>query len=103
MTNDARDPATLPVCAANADGGKDPRPLPSFALAANAEGGIINGEAPALARGAGEGSSLHTYPAEGEGLTLLECVLEGGNSCLSVCVEDEAFLVAGDQLFLECC
>ena len=69
---------------------------------------MINGEAPALARGAGEGSSLDTYFAEGEGLTLLECVLEGGKSCLSVCVGDEAFLLAGngeDEAFLglECC
>ena len=73
---------------------------------------MINGDAPALARGAGEGSSFATYPAaeeealHREGLTLLECVLEGGKSapsCLSVCVEDEGFLVAGDQLFLECC
>jgi hypothetical protein len=70
---------------------------------------MISGDAPALARGAGEGS-LDTYPAEGEalhreGLTLLDCVLEGGKSSLSVCVgegEDEAFLVADDQVFLEC-
>ena len=55
---------------------------------------MINGDAPALARGAGE-ESLETYPAEGEGLILLECVLEGGKSCLSVCVGDEAFLLAG--------
>ena len=100
LANDARDPTTLPVYD---DGGKDPSPLPCFALAANAEGGMINGDAPALARGAGEGSSLDTYPAEGEGLTLLECVLGGAPRCLSVCVEDEGFLVAGDQLFLECC
>ena len=96
LANDARDPTTLPVYD---DGGKDPSPLPCFALAANAEGGMINGEAPALVRGAGEGS-LDTYPAEGEGLTLLECVLEGAPRCLSLCVgegEDEAFLG------LECC
>ena len=60
---------------------------------------MINGDAPALARGAGE-ESLETYPAEGEGLTLLECVLEGAPRCLSLCVgkgEDDAFLD------LECC
>ena len=78
---------------------------------------MINGDAPALGRGAGEGSSFDTYPAaEGEalhreGLTLLECVLEGAPRCLSVCVGDEAFLLAGkgeDEAFLvaddlECC
>ena len=103
LTNDARDPTTLPVYD---DGGKDPCPLPCFALAANAEGGMINGEAPALARGAGEGSSFATFPAaEGEallreGLTLLDCVLEGAFRCLSLCAgegEGDAFLD------LECC
>ena len=109
LTNEA----AFPECAenddgaTNDDGGKDPCPFPCLALAANAEGGMINGDAPALARGAGE-ESLETYPAEGEGLTLLECVLEGGKSCLSVCVGDEAFLLAGkgeDEAFLglECC
>ena len=117
LTNEA----AFPECAenddgaTNDDGGKDPSPLPCFALAANAEGGMINGDGPALARGAGEGS-LDAYPAEGEalhreGLTLLECVLEGAPRCLSVCVGDEAFLLAGkgeDEAFLvaddlECC
>ena len=102
LTNDA----AFPGCAenddgaTNDDGGKDPCPFPCLVLAANAEGGMINGDAPALARGADEGSSLDTYPAEGEGLTLLECVLEGAPRCLPVCAgkgEDDAFLD------LECC
>ena len=101
--NDARDPTTLPVYD---DGGKDPCPFPSFALAAKAEGGIINGDAAALARGAGEGSSLDTYPAaerevlHREGFTLLDCALKGAPRCLSECVgkgEGDAFLD------LECC
>ena len=44
---------------------------------------MINGDAPALARGAGE-ESLDMSPAEGEGLTLLDCVLEGTPKCLSL-------------------
>ena len=101
--NDACDPTTLPV---HDNGGNNPRPLPSFALAANTEAGMINGDAPALARGAGEGSSLDTYPAaeeellHPEGLTLLDCVLEGVPRCLSQCLskgKGNAFLD------LECC
>ena len=66
---------------------------------------MINGDGPALARGVGEGS-LDTCPAaEGEallreGLTLLDCVLEGAFRCLSLCAgegEGDAFLD------LECC
>ena len=100
--NNARNPTTLPVYD---DGGKDPSPLPCFALAAKAEGGMINGDAPALARGVGEGSPDTCPAAEGEalfreGLTLLDCVLEGAFRCLSLCAgegEGDAFLD------LECC
>ena len=45
--NDAHDPTKIPVYD---DGGKDPCPFPSFALATKAEGGIINGDAAALAQ-----------------------------------------------------
>jgi len=38
-----------------------------FALAANAEGGMVNRDTPALAQGADEGS-LNTYPDEEEEL-----------------------------------
>lgn len=80
---------------------------------------MINGDAPALARGEGS-RSLDTYPAEaeegegealhrGEGLTLLDCALDEGGKSLSACVEDEAFprvrvvADADDLLECECC
>ena len=104
--NDNCNPTILPACtendegaenddgAGNDEGGKDPCLLPCFALAANAEGGMINSDAPALAQAA---------EVLNQRLTHLDCILEGGkssSSCLSAGVDkgkDDVFL------HLKCC